>query len=251
MSHDTPYSDLYDRLVGKRFYDTSIDEGFTVVDVRPPLVCLQYDDGRPWDEACAPDMFPEPVANMIDVDGGGIDAAKYRPLPGGGPTLDAACEDGDHVFYPRPSYLGIDGTEAWHASHEGTSIRDTYLNIVRCQKCALSGSVLVEFLGHATPKICDRCEEEVLPSEADIAFAPTPEWPDCFLCGDCAEAVEDEYEPSPVECYSCGSDLGTDEENHAIHPTSGIGTELGADGDDGAIYLCHGCWRSISDTDEG
>lgn len=90
--------------------------------------------------------------------------------------------------------------------------------------------------------MCDRCENEVLPQEDDITFSPNPEWGDAYLCRDCADAVAAEYEPYDVECWECGRDLGTNEENMALPANSMLGQALGAeDADEAVIFVCDKC----------
>jgi hypothetical protein len=240
MESDDALADLRGRLVGRRFYDASTDESFAVVGVRPPLVLMQYDDGVAWDEACSPDAFPTERARMLGLSEGGIDAERYVPLEGGGPTLADACDDGSHTFHPRPSHLGLDdGT--WHARYDGRSVADRYLDLVRCSRCGLSGSVLMEFLGHGTPTVCDRCEGEVMPGEPSV-FSPTPGWADATLCGECTRRAEAEYEPFEVACFGCGTSLGTNEDNEYIPPTSVLGRKLGATEEtDDPLFACEAC----------
>lgn len=235
MSADT-LADLHDRLVGKRFHNTSIDESFTIIDVQPPFVLLQYDDGHPWDEACTPDEFAADEAFLLDVTEGGIDAAKYVQLPGGGPTLAAACEDGEHAFSPTPSDMGLDDRDAWIPA------RDAYHAATRCKRCGLSATTLIEFLDHAAPTICDCCERELLPETDDIVWEPTPEWLDASVCRSCADDLQAAYEAYEVTCYGCEEALGTNEENNLIPATSMLGQRLGVtDTDLASFYLCTDC----------
>lgn len=183
---------------------------------------------------------------MLDLAEGGIDDAKYRPLPGGGPTLAAACDDRDHEFSPAPSDLHLDSIEQWH----GGRVPDTYHRLVRCRTCGLSGSVLGQFLGHELPFVCDRCGTESMPSEdPDRAFSPNPEWTDAFLCGSCASDVAEEYEAYDVSCYRCGVSLGTNEDNQYVPAQSLLGERLGADEDDSAdvLFVCDPCREAVLD----
>lgn len=233
--------DLRDRVVGKRFYNTEIEEAFTVVGVTGEglLVLIQYDDGVGWDELAAPELLPDEKAEQVGVSTGGIDDSKYVQL-GSGPKLAQACDEGGHDWYPRPAQLGWDDVDVWRSSVENNLVADTYLNVVRCRKCGLSGDVLSQFAGHETPTVCDRCGDEVIPGEQEIVFSPTPDWMDAFLCPGCAETVEEEFKPKAVECYKCELELGSWRENQPLFGNTGIGRRLGVEGGE-TFYLCNDC----------
>lgn len=180
--------DLRERLLGQRFYNEEIDEAFTVVGVQtnPQMVLIQYDDGSDWDEMATPDLLPDEIAERVDVSSGGIDASKHVPLPPG-PSLDQACSEEVHDWYPQPSQLGFNDADSFR------SYEDTYHRAIRCRKCGLSGSVVGAFLGHSLPILCDRCSEDLLPHMDDHSWEPTPEWPDAILCTSCTETVVEAY----------------------------------------------------------
>lgn len=185
--------DLRDRLVGRRFYNSEIDEAFTVIGVTGTgsMVLIQYDDGTAWDELAAPELLTDDLAGHLDLDTAGIDDSKYRPL-GSGPKLSEACSEGDHDWFPLPSDLGWDDVDAWQTSFGERSAVDTYHRIVRCRRCGLSGDVLMEFAGHERPSVCDRCGNEILPGDEEASFSPKPEWGDAHLCEACTATVRED-----------------------------------------------------------
>lgn len=235
--------DIRERFVGNRFFNKEIGEGFTVVGFQRPLMLLEYDDGTPWDEAIAPGDFTTGSASMARVSEAGMDAEKYIQLEGGGPTLQNACPDGAHDFFPLPSDLGLDDADRFFGETASNYERTT-----RCRRCGLSASTLSTFLGHETPSVCHRCDSDLVPGETDIVLSPNPEWADAFLCGDCASIIEEEYEPYEVSCIRCGEDLGINEDNQYIHVDSPLGKELGAGEDDGDyVFACDECLQNASE----
>lgn len=246
MTHDTRLGDLRDRLLGQRFFNADIGESFTVVGVTHDgmLALLQYDDGVGWDELAAPDLLTEDEAAFLGVNTGGIDETQYEPL-GSGPTLDRACPDGEHDWFPRPSQLGWDDVDRWYTTIGESLVADTYLRIVRCKRCGLSGSVLLEFAGHETPSICDCCGTDVIPGEDEAVWEPTPEWRDSCLCLPCATAEREQYEPVEVACFSCESTLGLEAENTPLAGSSILGQRAGAAADQ-TVFLCDSCEQTFS-----
>jgi hypothetical protein len=240
---DARRQDLNNRVIGKRYYNTEIDESFTVIGYRDPLLLIQYDDGVGWDELIAPNILNEELATKFDVSEHGIDDQQYRQL-GAGPTLQNACATGEHAFYPLPSDLNLDTAEKFHA------VADVYHHVVRCKKCGLSGDVLSQFTGQFSPVVCDRCDSDIDPTQEELIWDPTPEWGDANLCGDCGETVIEEFENQTHTCYTCETTLDTTNLS-TLYPSSPLGKYvLGDDNeysDDDIIYLCQDCQKTHAD----
>lgn len=140
---------LKDRLCGNVYLDNNLGEEFVVVGINEEsaLALLQYEDGVAHDEIALPDLFSEDEAKKLGLKVGGIDSEIYEQVDSEGPTLDGACEDGNHDWSILPSDFGGDGIE--------------YDRKLRCQSCSLSGEVLALFLGHFTPCFCCVCDSVV------------------------------------------------------------------------------------------
>ncbi|WP_336361545.1 hypothetical protein [Haladaptatus sp. ZSTT2] len=246
MSDSSPLEDLRSRLLGRRFYNQGIDESFTVVGVDSTFVYLQYDDGIGWDDSPGPDLVPEDVAYMMDLSEGGIDDSNYVPLEHG-LSLDHACNEDDHAFYPLPHQLGWADASVWYSSIDGQPTSNIYLNIVRCKRCGLSGNVLMQFLGHATPEVCAKCGNELIPGQDEFVFNATPDWGDATLCGSCAELEQSRFEDVEVSCADCGTALGLASENERHPGNSILGKQLGVDPAE-YFYICGDCFQTHSST---
>lgn len=157
------------KYVGQRFFNTEIEESFTVVGVDSQFFYLQYDDGVAWDEAVSPGQFPSLMAEIVDVSEAGLEDSKYVPL-GSGPTLDQACMENEHTLTPSPDFI-------WDEEPSPGKM-DVYASIARCKKCGLSFNTILEFLGQWIEYAwwCDDCGEY---SEDAVYYRERKYCPDC------------------------------------------------------------------------
>lgn len=163
-----------DDLIGKRFHDHRNDEGFTVLDVQEingelMFVVMQYDDGVPWDEAIA----NEEIAEQIGWSAYGLLSEDYE-LVGPGPKLADACED--HDWFPTPDQL-------WDTAEQYDS--HLYNKIVRCKRCGLSGSTVLEHgAGTVAPTMCVVFDSAK--SDTKVSYS-TKEYRDYPVCRSCID----------------------------------------------------------------
>lgn len=149
-------------IVGEWFYDAGIDESFLVVapwgteSYDAPTVegetlgVLQmYADGQAWDATTIDVDIPLQVADVMGFDPEGIDpdgpGGRYRRIEGPFPSLEASdrmCNTG-HKYRVHPD-------DVWHRESEYRPKGELDARHIRCQRCALSRSVLAEY-GHENP----------------------------------------------------------------------------------------------------
>jgi hypothetical protein len=231
---------LRDRLVGTRYRNTETDEVFTIIGINPPLLLLQYADGTPYDELMSQGLLSEEQASSFGVSEHGIDDERYFQLSGGGPTLADACDEGEHVFSPSPSELGIDDADTFRQNV------DTYNRAARCIYCGLSADTIQHFLEDLqTPEVCHRCSTEILPSEGEIAaYSPTPDWQHATLCEPCTEKTINEYSET---CPHCEEQMEFNDIAHQIShnsPAADILAERGTELNE-PQHICKTCWEEI------
>lgn len=225
---------MRERYVGNRYYNTEINEGFAVVGIKNDLLILQYHDGTEQDEDPTPSQFKnEQIRELVNLAEDGIEDTKYVQLPGGGPTLQHACRNQHHDYYPLPSDLNITTYSEWQAH-----IPD-YNRIVRCRKCGLSADVISTHLQHDTPGFCARCNNEINPiEEARAIYSPVEGWEDLSVCTLCASDLA----MADTPCADCGTNIESPHPRHHYPADGPVAETLNTDlPHDKSIYICDDC----------